>query len=133
MSRRSYMTAGAVLLVVIAASAGVGASVAAFSARTTNSGSSLNTDALAAPTNLTASGIGFVNLTWKETDTTWASGYRVYRARTSGGPYSQIAQVVGRSTTSYTDGPILGTRFYVVRAYYNGTSWTSPDSNEASN
>lgn len=133
MSRRSLVATGAVLLAVIVVSAGVGASLAAFSARTSNSGNILGTDGLAAPTNLTASGIGFINLSWTETDTTWASGYLVYRSTTSGGPYSQIAQIVGRSNTSHTDGPILGTRFYVVRAYYDGTSWTSPDSNEASN
>jgi hypothetical protein len=73
-------------------------------------------------------------LAWTATPSTWATGTRVFRAATSGGPYSQIAQIAGLSTTTYTDSPGGGTFYYVVEAYYsgNGANWTSLNSNQAS-
>ena len=92
---------------------------------------SLGTASLAAPTSLTVSGT--VTLTWTATTSAYATGTRVYRSTTSGGPYTQIAQIVGLATTTYNDAPGAGTFFYVVAAYYNagGANWTSPNSNEA--
>lgn len=117
---------------VLAVSASVGASLAAFRSIAQNTGSSLQTDALAAPANLTATNGSTVSLSWTASPSTWASGYRVYRATTSGGPYSPIADVVGQATTSYNDTPGGGTFYYLVRAYYAGSSWVSPETNEVS-
>ena len=52
------------------------------------------------------------------------------RGTASGGPYSQIAEVTPRTTTTYTDSPADGTYYYVLRAFYQ--SWESVNSNEAS-
>jgi fibronectin type 3 domain-containing protein len=74
-----------------------------------------STPPLAVPTNLTAnSGNGSVAMSWAAVG--GASGYRVLRATTAGGPYAQIASP---SSTSHTDtGVINGTTYYyVVRAY----------------
>ena len=103
---------------------------AAFSGTTSASGS-IGTATLAAPTGLTAA--GGVRLSWTATTSTWATGTRVFRSTTSGGPYTQIAQITGLATTTYTDGPGFGTFFYVVQAYYtgNGANWTSTNSAQA--
>jgi fibronectin type 3 domain-containing protein len=72
----------------------------------------------AAPTGLTATavnGAGQVNLSWSTT--AGATKYHVYRATTSGGPYTEIASAV--TTTSYQDtnltpNPATGTTYYYV-------------------
>jgi predicted ribosomally synthesized peptide with SipW-like signal peptide len=131
MSRRSRLLMPAVvLLAVAAAAAGVGGTLAAFTSVAENTGNEFTIDALAAPTGLTAVNGPTVSLSWAATTSTWASGYRVYRGSTQGGPYSQIAEVVGQSTTTYVDTPPAGTSYYVVGAYYAGTTWISPTSNE---
>ena len=73
---------------------------------------------------------GDVNLSWDATDDDYASGHRVLRGTDSGGPYSQIAEVTPRTTTTYPDSPADGTYYYVLRAFYQ--SWESANSNEAS-
>ncbi|MFQ5879446.1 MAG: hypothetical protein ACE5IZ_04665 [Dehalococcoidia bacterium] len=89
------------------------------------------TDALDPPTGLTAASSGTnIDLSWTATVDTYASGHRVLRGTASGGPYTQIAQVTPRTTTSYVDSPAAGTYYYVVRAFYQ--SWESVNSNEAS-
>jgi hypothetical protein len=96
---------------------------------------SVSTATLAAPTGLAATGLaGVVNLSWTATTSGFASGTRVFRATTTGGPYTQVAQIVGASITTYIDNPGVGTFYYVVRAYYSGNAanWTSTNSNEAS-
>jgi hypothetical protein len=55
----------------------------------------------------------------------------VLRSTVSGGPYSQIATVTPRTTTTYVDVVVgLGTRYYVLQTYYG--SWTSVNSNQDS-
>lgn len=73
-----------------------------------------------------------VDLTWTATTSAKADGYEILRSTTSGGPYSVIATLVGKTTTSYSDTDVvLGTTYhYVARTVYE--SWTSTDSNEAS-
>jgi fibronectin type 3 domain-containing protein len=70
---------------------------------------------LAPPTGVTATaGNGSVSLSWGAV--TGASGYRVYRSATSGGPYSLLASTTSRtySNTGLSNGT---TYYYVVRAY----------------
>jgi len=88
------------------------------------------TDTLDPPTGLTASGGASITLSWTASADAYASGHRVFRGTSSGGPYTQIAQVTPRTTTSYVDSPTPGTYYYVVRAYYQ--SWESANGNEAS-
>jgi hypothetical protein len=133
MSHRSALVKGAVMLVAVAAvAAGVGGTLSAFTSIAQNTGSEFSMDTLAAPANLTASNGSTVPLSWTASPSAWASGYRVYRATTSGGPYSPIADVVGQATTTYNDTPGGGTFYYVVRAYYAGSTWVSPETNEVS-
>lgn len=101
-----------------------------FSASIDNATNTVGSGILAAPTSLTVS--GSVNLSWTATPSSYASGTRVFRSTTSGGPYTQIAQIAGLATTTYTDAPGTGVFFYVVVAYYNanGANWTSVNSNE---
>ena len=71
-----------------------------------------------------------VNLNWTEIDDTDASGYKVFRGSAPGGPYSEVAEVTPRTTTTYTDTPGSGTFHYVVRAFFQ--NWESGDGTEAS-
>jgi hypothetical protein len=128
--RGDLVKLAAAAIAVVAVSATVGASLAAFRSITQNAGSSLATDTLVAPTGLSAAGNPTVNLSWTATTSGWASGYRVYRGTAAGGPYTQVAQVTGVATTSYSDSPGAGNFYYVVRAYYGTTTWVSPASNE---
>ncbi|HXF57151.1 MAG TPA: hypothetical protein VNO34_06205 [Actinomycetota bacterium] len=72
-----------------------------------------------------------VSLTWTATVSTFADGYDVHRSTTDGGPYTKIAHLSGRGTTSYTDQSVaLGTTYYyVVQA--TAVSWTSGNSGQA--
>jgi len=88
------------------------------------------TDTLDAPTSLNATGGATISLSWTATADTYASGHRVFRSTTTGGPYSQIAEVTPRTATTYIDSPSGGTYYYVVRAFYQ--NWESANSNEAS-
>jgi hypothetical protein len=81
-----------------------------------------------APTALTATaGAGQVSLTWNASTT--ASSYHVKRSTTSGGPYTQVANV---TLTSDTDTSLTnGTTYYYVVTAIN-TGGESANSNEAS-
>jgi hypothetical protein len=87
------------------------------------------TDSLAAPAGASASDGVTSTVSWTPTTDTYASGHRVYRATSSGGPYTQIAELTPRTTASYVDSPAAGTYYYVVRAFSAG--WESPDSAES--
>jgi hypothetical protein len=80
------------------------------------------------PSGLTATAAGStVNLSWTASTGT-PTGYLVFRATVSGGPYTQIANV---ATTSYADtGRPNGTFFYVVQAY--NSAGNSANSSQAS-
>ena len=81
----------------------------------------------ATPTNLTATaGDGSVSLSW--TAAAGSDYCQVFRSTTSGGPYSQITNLYG-STTTYTDSNLAnGTYYYVVQSQNNsGTSAFSPE------
>lgn len=114
---------------------GVGRPVAPVVAWMTNLetvASTFSTETLDPPTNLNVSGPLLVKtLTWTATVDTRATGYLVFRSTTNGGPYTQIATVTPRTTTTYVDVVVgLGTRYYVVQSYYG--SWTSVNSNQGS-
>lgn len=73
-----------------------------------------------------------VDLAWTATPSTFADGYDVYRATVSGGPYTSIAHVTGRTTVTYADvtGLLVNTTyFYVLQA--TASSWTSVNSAQA--
>ena len=81
-----------------------------------------------APANLTATaGNGMVTLTW--TASADATGYNVQRATTSGGPYTQLAQVAAPTENGYTDSSVTnGTTYYYVVSTLTtaGSSANSP-------
>ncbi len=87
-----------------------------------------NTDTLDPPTSPSASGGASVTLNWTATADTYASGHRVLRGTATGGPYTQIAEVTPRTTTTYTESPVAGTYFYVLRSFFQ--SWESVNSSE---
>jgi len=105
---------------------------AAFTAGTTGSANVIANASLAAPTGVSAQLLAdgqTVALSWTATTSSFAAGYRMYRATVAGGPYTQAVQVSGAATTTGSDVPGSGAFHYVVRAYY-GTSWESPNSTE---
>jgi len=87
------------------------------------------TDTLNPPTSLTAGGGANVSLNWTATVDTYATGHRVLRGTAAGGPYTQIAELTPRTNITYTDGPAVGTYYYVVRAF--NQNWESVNGNEA--
>jgi hypothetical protein len=93
----------------------------------------MSTETLDPPTSLNATATPglVVDLTWTATVDLRATGYRVMRGTVSGGPYTQIATITSRTTTSYQDLPLVpATYYYVVRTYF--ASWTSVNSNQRS-
>ncbi|MGQ0521233.1 MAG: fibronectin type III domain-containing protein [Actinomycetota bacterium] len=89
--------------------------------------STMSTDTLAAPSNLT-SGLcllGSVTLSWTASPSTWADGYEVRWGTTSGGPYTTGSTTTALLTTTVTGLSILTTYYFVVRAYDG--AWRSPD------
>ena len=94
--------------------------------------STLSTETLDPPTGLAASAALLlrVNLAWTVTPDTRATGYQVLRGTASGGPYTHVATITSRTTTTYQDTvPLPGQYYYVLRTYY--ASWTSVNSNQA--
>jgi len=99
----------------------------------------LSTATLAPPTGTAAArGACFpvlsveVDVTWTASSSTFADGYQVFRSATSGGPYTLIGTVAGRTTTTFTDADVtfLTTYHYVVQATRN--LWRSVNSTQAS-
>ena len=64
---------------------------------TDNSNNAVTADALDPPTLLTATSGTSITIDWTATTDTYASGHRIYRATSPGGPYAQIAQVTPRT------------------------------------
>jgi signal peptidase I len=137
--RRTERVAALVSALAVGVAATIGSGAFALFTSNASATSTDSTALLAAPTALspTESGSGAsatVTLTWTATTSAWATGTRVFRGTTSGGPYSQITQIVGLATTTFVDKPGAGTFFYVVKAYYTGkgANWTSANSNQVS-
>jgi len=115
------------------------ASGARMGGSTANTGNSASAGQLAAPSGLSASAdtlICRITLSWTASSTTWASGHKVYRSTSSGGPFALIATVSPRTTTTYADTDAAlraGVNYYYqIRAYYSTTTWLSAWSNTAS-
>ncbi len=102
---------------------------AGFTDVTDNPANALAADTLDPPTSLAASSGANVILDWTATVDTYATGHRIYRSTSSGGPYIQIAQITPRTTTTRIESPADGTYYYVLRAHHMG--WESADSDEA--
>lgn len=115
-------------LLVLAARALPAPTLALFTGAASNAANSFSADVLNPPTSPTATGGSSISLSWSATVDLYATGYRVFRSTTSGGPYSQIAQITPNTTTTYTDTPAAGTYFYVVRSYFQ--NWESVNSGE---
>ena len=108
---------------------------AGFTAPTTNPSNQLGTATLAAPTSPSAtvqSNGGTVRVAWTATTSSWASGHRVYRGTSSGGPYVLVQQLAGLASVTFDDTPGVGIFYYVVRGYYNanGANWESGNSTQ---
>jgi hypothetical protein len=133
------MVAALVTAVAIGAAATPVTSAIFTSIATANATTTLDT--LNPPTSLTCNGGGTTCnaglttrpvLNWVATPDLYATGYRILRSTTSGSGYTQIAQVTGRTTTTFTDTTgglsVLTSYYYVVIAYFD--PWTSVHSNE---
>ncbi len=135
--RRRRLTATAAAL----ATAGLLANYAfaTFTPTAASASQSITTATLAAPTGLSAARgtcviltSTQVNLNWTATPSTSADGYEILRSTTNGGPYTSIATVNGRTTTTYIDATVTfsTTYYYVIKAKRN--LWRSATSNQAS-
>jgi hypothetical protein len=120
-----------VALVVAPAWSGISSAYASFDS-TAGATESVSSAGLSPPTSLSATGTNQVVLTWVTTTSTIASGTLVFRSTAPGGPYTQIGQIPGLTTSGYTDSPGSGTFYYVVSSYESalGASWTSGASNQ---
>jgi len=129
---KAALLAGTLVLLVAGAGALVGTAAGTFSDQASVAGNTFSIDTLAPPTGLTASVVGSsIRLDWTPTVDTYATGYKVMRGTTTGGPYGQIDSVTPRTATTYTDNtPAAGIRYYyVLQTYFQ--SWLSVYSNEA--
>jgi hypothetical protein len=131
-NRRRRLVAAAIAAVLVPTL--LGTSSVASLARLTDTASSskaISTDTLDPPTSLAATGGASASLTWTATTDTYASGYDLQRATTSGGPYTVVASITPRTTVATTDAPgSNGTYYYVLRSVFQ--NWTSVNSNQAS-
>jgi hypothetical protein len=86
------------------------------------------TGSLDPPTSIIVTTGGDVVLDWDTSGSSNAAGYRIFRATSSGGPYTQIDEVTPGSADTYTDSPGTGDFYYVLRSFYE--NWESDDSFE---
>jgi hypothetical protein len=137
MTRRRIALAGLVALLAL-----LGANVATTAALFTDApgvgSNALSTATLQPPTGLSATAgcqllAPKMTLSWTATTSLFADGYDVYRSTTSGGPYTLITHVSGRTTVTYTDTSGLSTNttyYYILKS--TASSWTSANSGQAS-
>ena len=118
----------AILLAVVCAALVVMPSLvtARFTDGLTSSANAFGTDTLDPPTGFGISGTCSLTLSWTATVDSYAAGYRIFRGTSLSGPFSQIATVTPRTTTSYVDSPGNGTYYYSVGSYYQ--NWDSDGS-----
>ncbi len=97
----------------------------------------INLLSITAPTNLNATDLpsdngGAIQLTWTPSATPGIVAQRVYRATTSGGPYTLISSFADNTTNAYIDSGLTnGTTYYYVVRSSDGTQ-ESANSNESS-
>jgi len=130
--RRAATRHGALVAAVVGLLLGVAVPAVAGFTRAVSAAQQISTAILVPQTGLTATGSLPVSLSWTATTSSVATGTRVLRGSTSGGPYTRIAQLAGLGTTTYSDSTGSGIYYYVVVAYYsgNGANWTSAVSTE---
>jgi hypothetical protein len=135
-SRRRLVSVG---LAAAAALCAVTVASAALTATVASGGQGLGTATLAAPTGAAAANGTCrsnksiqVDVSWTATSSTFADGYEILRATTSGGPYTSLGTVSGRTTVTYGDttAAFSTTYYYVVKATKG--LWRSTVSNQAS-
>ncbi len=135
MSDRRWASARG-LLSVLAAIALFGAvlalprTVAGFTATTDNTATTVVADTVDAPTTVVATDGVSISVDWTATVDSYATGYRVLRSTTSGGPFSQIAEIADTNIVTYIDSPPEGTYFYTLRTFH--LSWEGNNSSETS-
>lgn len=98
-------------------------------------GNTFTADTLDPPTSPSAAAgatAGTIDLAWTASVDSYASGYRILRSTTQGGPYSQVAEVTPVSATSYQDTGLTSstTYYYVIRTFHE--NWESVNSTEVS-
>ena len=125
---RAAVRAVVAAVALVAALVALPRATASFTALTDNGANSFGSQTLDPPTALVATSTTVVSLDWTATVDTFATGHRIYRATSPGGPYVPIADVTPRTTVNYVDDPPPGTYFYIARAYLG--TWESIDSNE---
>lgn len=110
---------------------GASPAFAIFTGSDSISANTLTTATLQPPTGLTATGSGASGITvdWVASASSFTTGYRVMRATTSGGPYTQVG-TTSSSVTDYQDPVAAGTYYYVVQATVS--NWTSVNSTQVS-
>jgi len=88
----------------------------------------------AAPTSLTASSTvrKQIKLTWTQSTSPNITNNKIYRATTSGGPYTLVATIAPATSYNNTSGLNSGTTYYYVVTAVNSSSLESPYSNQAS-
>jgi hypothetical protein len=121
----------AVVALLVAASLGAAPISLARLTDAASSTKAVGSDTLDPPSTLGATGGTLASLTWTATPDTYAAGYDLQRATTSGGPYAVVGTITPRTTVATTDSPSAsGTYFYVLRSTLQ--SWQSVISNQAS-
>lgn len=125
----------ALALAVVAGVAGPAAAL--FVSAGVSEGNTFATATLAPPTALIATaGCSGKNeqitLRWAATVSAFATGYVVHRSATSGGPYSAIALVSGRTTEQYVNGGLAQNTAYHYVLRSSSSAWTSAPSPQAS-
>ena len=128
-ARRTLRALALVLGLALLGSGTANFTLARFSDSRTST-ATLSTDTLSPPTGLSATDGLTIGLSWTASPKTWATGYHVYRATASAGPWSLVATETPRTDVSAVDSPPNGTYWYVVRAFYQG--WESVDAGPVS-
>jgi hypothetical protein len=122
---------GSLLLLVIALCLGSFLTAGAFAVFTDSADTPANavsTGSLNPPGSLVATGGSDIVLDWDTSPSGNAAGYRILRANSPGGPYTEIDQVTPGSADTYTDSPGNGSFYYVIRSFFQ--NWESGDSAE---
>jgi len=108
-----------VTCVVVASFTVVSLAHAAFVSTATGGAQSVTSASLSPASALGGScNSGTASLHWTATPSTFADGYEILRGTASGGPYTHLASVSGRTTVTYNDSTIgsSGSKYYVVKA-----------------
>ena len=134
MTTRRAFAITTVGVTTVGALALAGLAGAQFTATPTPPAPAVGSASLLPPTNVQATSNASVKLTWTAPASPSADGVRVFRSSASGGPYSQITQIEGLGTTTYTDSPGNGTWYYVLRSKRTtgGANWESANSTQVS-